>query len=332
MKLYTQPDLVECIPNLSLGQDRKLLMHACQAITTVDGTKLLHVESNSDAQRSVFTYVGTLDAVTESSTRLIDFALDHIDMSVHEGAHPHIGAVDVCPYVNIGTRPDSQLISNIYSWAHDQNKQFDVPVYLYEKSASKEDRKNLANFRRGNYKKLKARMLMDDWRPDFGNILNPKFGAMVAGLRDLLVAVNFSLPGMDIAQARDIAAQIRQSSDTEYSLPGVKAIGWSMPSYNSVQVSVNITRLELVSLYQVISTIILLAKNSPSFTGYRTELIGLMPQFYMESAIADFGCGDYADLRDHIQLLTQAPGIPTIEYQMAHTLPYPDLVIRSLCD
>lgn len=310
-------DLIECIPNVSEGRDLSKIREMCQIISSIEGTKLIQLDVNPDANRSVFTMAGPSDSVFQSAHALIHYCTKNIDMRSHQGVHPRIGAVDVCPFVNLGKQDDDFLIRKVEKWAEKIAEEEDIPIYLYEKSAHQEIRKNLANIRKGNYEKLPQRLKQGEWKPDVGTPnFKPSFGAMVAGLRDFLVAFNISFPGLTESQARRIASLIRYSSDSDTKLTGVKAIGWYMTKYQSAQVSINITDLYSISLYQVIQTTVDIAKNRFGAEQFSCELIGLMPNFYLSEAIDDFGVRDYDTLKQTIDLHTKTNGIPSIEYQI----------------
>ncbi len=333
MPLFNQADIIECIPNVSVGKNRAVLTEMCQAITAVKNTQLLHIESNSDADRSVFTFVGPSDAVLQSAENLTQVAQEKIDMSQQKGVHPRIGALDVCPFVNLGTSSDLELTYKVQQWAEKISHTLSIPIYLYEQNASSNERQNLANIRRGNYEGLELKMQNPNWKPDFGGAdFNPTFGAMVTGARELLVALNISLPGLDLSQAKQIASEIRASSKSQYKLTGVKAIGWYMDEYGVAQVSTNITQLTATGLYDLIQTVVGLATRYTEEVNYSTELIGLMPKPYLQGAMDDFGLKDYSSLKQKINLITKAIGVPTIEYQIDHPQKWEVLLEKAIED
>ncbi len=319
MILYPdRTDIIECIPNISEGRDLQLIESLCREISKEGQTQLLAVEVNPDANRSVFTMIGPSPAVFASAQKLVHYCKENIDMSIQKGVHPRIGAVDVCPFVNLGTQSDEKVHDEVLSWAKRTSRNLAIPIYLYENNARNPQRKLLANIRKGNYENLAAKMKSEKGRPDLGpQDFIPTFGAMVTGQRDLMVALNISLPELDLAEVRTIAKQIREGGS--HGLKGLRAIGWYLKEYNSSQVSMNITDLESVSLHQIIRQILELAYGNPAPTQkYQTELIGLMPNFYLEQAISDFGAENYKTLMDMIHLQAKAIGRPTIEYQYAH--------------
>ncbi len=319
MVLVDTRDYIECIPNVSLGPDSAKLTQLALSITEVADTRLLHIESNADAHRSVFTFAGPTAAVLASADNFIKKSKELIDMSVHKGVHPRIGAVDVCPFVSIGRGRESDLVQSVKSWAQEISMEHDIPIYLYEKNALNSERKNLAHIRKGNYEGLASKMKKAEGKPDMGGVeFRPKFGAMVTGTRELLVALNISLPQLSLKQSQEIASKIRAISKDSHSLSGVKAIGWEMEEYGTAQVSTNITRLTRTSLYEVIQTVLSLAHTYTQEAEFSTELIGLMPKFYLQQAMDDFGLSDYSTLKQVLDLKTKAIDIPTIEYQLDH--------------
>ncbi len=316
--LYTdRSDYIECIPNVSEGKDLAKITEMCQIISAPEGTTLLHVDAQADANRTVFTFCGDSSSVLKSAADLARYCAQTIDMREHRGEHPCIGALDVCPFVNLGTMDEAELLQKINLWASDLAADLSIPIYLYEKSARKEQRKNLANIRKGNYQKLKSKMNDPEWAADFHSVFSPRFGAMVTGLREFLVAFNISFPSLDLAQAKKIAALVRHSSSDSHRLEGVKAIGWYMASYKSAQVSLNITDLVHTSLYDVMETVVSLARGYDPRLSYSTELIGLMPRYYLQEAIDDYGLRDFDALVSRILLKYKGWGIPTIEDSIA---------------
>ncbi len=330
MSLMTTRGLIECIPNISIGKDKNKLIDIAKSIQDAPETQLLHIESNTDAQRSVFTFVGSTDSVLISAQNMVRYVSQNVDMSMHTGVHPRIGAVDVCPFVDLEKSVHS-LDSSVNTWAEKIAATYDIPIYLYEKSAKQASRQNLATIRKGNYEGLHSKMEDPLWKPDFGgNRFRPHFGAMVTGVRELLVALNISLPDLSLNEAKKIASEIRASSSSQYSLPGVKAIGWYMHEYNSAQVSTNITDLSATSLHTLLSTILKLASKYIGKPRYSTELIGLMPDTYLQEAYSEYQIEDFKTLSQIIHLQTKAIGIPTIEYQLYNPQNIDTLVAKAM--
>lgn len=268
--------LIEAVPNVSEGRHPGTLQHLKHAVNSVPGAHVLHVDSNPDANRTVFTLAGTPQAVTEALFQLFQVALQRIDMRIHRGAHPRLGAVDVCPLVpvrNISLKETAQLAEQLARRVADE---LNIPIYLYEENARENARKNLAFIRQGEYESLpeKLHTLPPDFGPQSWSESVAKTGASVIGARKFLIAFNMSLSTQDIWVARAIAAQLRESGG---GLKCVKAIGWYMPAYRCAQVSCNLTDFTQTGLAEVFETCKKLAdKHGLQITA--GELIGLVPQ------------------------------------------------------
>jgi glutamate formiminotransferase / formiminotetrahydrofolate cyclodeaminase len=204
--------LVECVPNFSEGRDLAKIRRITEAIESVSGVKLMDVDPGADTNRTVVTFMGDPDSVAEAAFRGIAAAAKLIDMRTHKGAHPRMGACDVCPFVPVeGVTMDdcAQLARRL---GERVGRELDVPVYLYEHAASSEARRNLAVVRDGEYEGLEKKLQDPAWRPDFGPArFHPGFGALAAGAREFLIAYNITLNSSDKAHASDIALELRET-------------------------------------------------------------------------------------------------------------------------
>ena len=277
--------IVECIPNFSEGVNPQTLAAIAFAIQSVDGVKLLHQDSGVAANRTVFTYAGEVEAVFKATYNAIQVATETIDMQAQQGEHPRIGACDVCPFVPISGITMDELIEKVDVFAQKVSNELDVPVFLYEESARKESRRNLARHRIGGYEQLENRINSKKWLPDFGKF-NAKSGGIVMGVRNFLVAYNINLKTKDATIAQEIAFDLREmgrpieKGKTIYKpglLKKVKAIGWYIEDFQIAQVSINLNDYKTTSLHQVFETTKQLAKKyGVKVTG--SELIGLVPK------------------------------------------------------
>lgn len=285
--------LVECIVNVSEGRDAAVLAALAGAITSVSGCKLLHQDTGAGAHRTVFTFAGDPDSVFEAAYRIYKVAAERIDMRQHKGKHPRIGAVDVCPFVPIRGVEMVDLVARTQVLGERIGAMLDVPVFLYEESASAPHRKNLANIRKGEYESLAARTNHPDWQPDYGPKLNPTFGATVLGARPFLIAWNINLaPEVPVEVAKDLAAKLRGSGRNGKPglFPGLKAIGWHIPEFSRCQISCNVVDAEGTDLAKVYLTAVSLAASvEAEVTG--SELIGLIPERYLRRAGKSFCFG-----------------------------------------
>jgi glutamate formiminotransferase len=264
--------IVECIPNFSEGRRTDIIDAIVQAIDSVDGIKILHRTSDHDHNRSVITFVGEPSAVLRGAFGAIATASQLIDMDVHKGAHPRLGATDVVPLVPIQgiTLAECALLAD--ELAQQVARELHLPVYLYEASAKRPDRRNLADVRRGEYEMLKDTIHTPERLPDYGEPLLGKAGAVIIGARQALIAFNVFLQCNDVRVAQAIAKAIRFSSG---GLAGVKALGLLVDG--KAQVSMNLTDYKRTPLHRVFEMI----RREAHYHGvqiYRSELIGLIPQ------------------------------------------------------
>lgn len=203
--------VVECVPNFSEGRDMAKIKLITDVIESVAGVKLLDVDPGADTNRTVVTFVGDPDSVVEAAFRAVKKASEVIDMRGHSGAHPRMGACDVCPFIPVeGVDLDdcAELARRLGKRVGEELK---IPVYLYEHAASKPERRNLAVVRKGEYEGLEEKLKDPQWAPDFGPAVHvPTFGALITGAREFLVAYNITLNSRDKAHATDIAFELRE--------------------------------------------------------------------------------------------------------------------------
>jgi glutamate formiminotransferase / formiminotetrahydrofolate cyclodeaminase len=290
------PRLVECVPNFSEGRNRAVIDAIADAIRGVADVKLLDVDPGADTNRTVYTFVGTPEAVAEAALRSAHRAYELIDMSRHSGAHPRLGAMDVCPIVPVSgvTMDDCVGIARgIGARIADELK---LPVYFYEYAATSEARRSLAAIRTGEYEGLERKLQDPAWAPDAGPArFDPRFGAPVVGAREFLIAYNVNLNTRDRRLANEIALDIRENGRLRRDAQGnvvtddqgqqvrspgrlkaVRAIGWYIDQYRQAQVSINLIDYKVTPLHVVFDTVREEAeKRGLIVTG--SELVGLMP-------------------------------------------------------
>src|SRR5437868_8659220 len=216
--------LIECVPNFSEGRRPEVLAEIVRAIGQIDGVSLLDQSRDETHNRSVVTFAGSAEPVVKAATAAVGRALELIDMSLHEGAHPRIGAVDVIPFVPLGNTRLEECVDLARRFGELIAKLSELPVYLYGAAAIRPDRKRLADVRRGQYEGLKLELGTNpDRDPDFGPArLHPRGGAVAVGARKPLIAFNVNLATDDVEVARRISGVIRESSG---GLPAVQAMG-----------------------------------------------------------------------------------------------------------
>jgi len=288
--------LIECVPNFSEGRDANKIEAIAAAIRDVDGVTLLDVDPGKDTNRTVMTFVGPPEAVLEAAFQGIQKAAQVIDMSKHHGAHARLGATDVCPFIPVSDVTMDECVDLAVKLGRRVGNQLVIPVYLYEFAASREERKNLATIREGEYEGLAEKLQHPDWQPDFGvGIFNPRSGAVVIGAREFLIAYNINLNTRDEAIARDIAFAIRERGrakrDSDNNIlrdekgeiiyepgifPAVKAVGWYMDDFGRAQISINLINYKVSPLHLVFDECCRLAEErGVRVTG--SELVGLIP-------------------------------------------------------
>ncbi len=288
--------IIECVPNFSEGRDMSVIKKITDVIESVEGVKLLDVDPGKDTNRTVVTFVGNPDAVSEAAFRAVKKASEVIDMSRHHGAHPRMGATDVCPFIPVSgiTMEETAVIAR--KVAERIGKELKIPVYCYENAAFEEKRRNLANCRAGEYEGLKKKLADPEWKPDFGPaVFNEKTGATAVGARDFLVAFNVNLNTTSVRRANSIAFDVREEGRNiindkgeKINVPGtlksVKAIGWYIEEYGIAQISMNLTNISVTPVHLAFDEVCRKAEaRGLRVTG--SELVGLIPL----KAIVDAG-------------------------------------------
>ena len=292
-----QKKLVSCIPNFSEGKNQETINKIADAIKSVDGVKLLDVDSGKSTNRTVYTFVGEPELVIEAAFRAIEVATELIDMRKHKGEHPRMGATDVCPIVPIDNITIEECVNYAKILAKRVGEELQIPVYLYEYAATEIHRKSLAKIREGEYEGFSQKILLDEWKPDYGpQNFNEKSGATVIGVRDFLVAYNVNLNTTSVKRANSVAFDVREigrvqldsngkkvldNEGKEVRIPGklksVRAIGWYVEEYGFAQVSMNLTNIQIANLHDAFHA----CEESAFQRGLRvtgSEIVGLVPK------------------------------------------------------
>lgn len=280
--------IIECVPNFSEGINKEVITAIENNIAVVAGVKVLHIDQGIDANRTVITFAGEPKAVVEAAFIAIKTAGELIDMRQQKGAHPRMGATDVCPLIPVSNITLAEVDVYATQLAARVGNELQIPVYLYECSQPNKQRSDLAIIRSGEYEGFFEKMKLPGWQPDFGPAeMNARCGATVIGARDFLIAYNVNLKTTSAAIATNIAKDVRATGKMVKDsngilrrmpglLPGVKAIGWYMDQYACAQVSTNITDKALSPLHKVYDAIARQAKlHGTEVNG--SELIGLIP-------------------------------------------------------
>ncbi len=285
-------EIVECVPNFSEGRRTEVVDAIVAAISSVPGVRLLDREMDGNHNRCVITFIGDRNSVVEGAMAGARKAVELIDMNVHRGEHPRIGALDVLPFVPVAGVTMEDCVRIARTAGKRIADELAVPVYLYEAAATRADRKDLPNVRRGEYEGLKAEIETDpDRRPDFGAPkMHPTAGATVVGARPLLIAWNVNLATKDVRVAKRIAKAIRESDG---GLPAVRAKGFELADRGLVQVSMNMIDYHKTSLLRVYEEIVRLAA-AEGVAIAESEVVGLVPlEPLLEAATAHFKLANF---------------------------------------
>lgn len=267
------PGLVECVPNVSEGRRGDAIDRMAHAIRAVDGVRLLDRTSDVDHNRSVFTFAGAPAAVESAAHALVEVALREIDLRVHRGEHPRIGAVDVVPFVPLAGTTMDECVELAHRFGRAVAERHGLPVYFYAKAATRPDRVRLPDIRKPRFEGLAA-AIATTHVPDAGPArVHPTAGALVTGARPPLIAFNIELDTTDVALAKRIAREIRESSG---GLPAVQALGFELTDPPRAQVSLNLLDTSVTSLARVWAEVERRAASA-GVRILRGELVGLMP-------------------------------------------------------
>ncbi len=267
--------LVECVPNFSEGRDPKVIAEILAEIESVDGAQLLDQEMDKDHNRAVVTLVGEPEPVKEAAFRAIAKAAQLIDMEKHTGEHPRMGATDVCPFIPISGLTMEECVQLARELGERVGKELEIPVYLYEAAATRPERENLADVRRGEYEGIRDSIATDPNRkPDFGpSKTHPRAGAIAIGARPFLIAFNVYLDTQNLQIAKDIANAIRHA---EGGYRYVKAMGFEIKERRQVQISMNLVNYPKTPIFRVFETIKSEARRyGVAVVG--SEIVGLTP-------------------------------------------------------
>src|SRR5436305_1977947 len=294
------PKIIECVPNFSEGRDLEVIRQITAAIESVESVSMLNVDPGASTNRTVVTFAGTPDAAVEAAFRGIQQAAELIDMRKHTGAHPRMGATDICPFIPVSNVSWDEAIDCAKKLGKRVGEELKIPVYLYEKAASDPARSNLSIIRAGEYEGFFEKIKQPVWEPDFGPaVFNERSGATVIGAREFLVAYNANLNTKAVRRANSVAFDVRENgrAKTEDGTPTgkpvldakgeplrepgmlkhVKAIGWYVEEYGIAQVSMNLTNLEETPLHAAFDACV----ESASKRGLRvtgSEVVGMLPK------------------------------------------------------
>ncbi|UCH63580.1 MAG: glutamate formimidoyltransferase [Fidelibacterota bacterium] len=309
------------MPNFSEGRDQEVIQSITDAISRVSGVRLLHVDSSTDANRTVATFVGQPGSVGEAAFQAISRAAELIDMRRHQGAHPRLGTTDVCPFVPLAGVSVEKCIRLARRVGKRVGRELAIPVYFYG-AAADPDRCRLADIRRGEYEGLSQKLTTPKWKPDCGPTeFKPRTGATIIGSRNLLIAFNVNLNTTNQARASEIALAVRERGQAKRDADGrivrdsrgravrqlgalraTRAMGWFIPEYNCAQVSLNLEDYRLTPPHAALEEVRRQARlRGLEVTG--SELVGMVPleamlmagRYYIEeagSSLSEIGIAD----------------------------------------
>ncbi len=284
--------ILECVPNYSEGRDLKKIEKIVEPFRGKDGVKLLDYQNDEDHNRSVVTVVGEPEALKNAVVESMGVAVELIDMRTHEGQHPRMGAVDVVPFIPVKNVSVDEAVEISKATAKLAADAYSLPIFLYEQSATRPERQNLASVRKGQYEAMAEKLKQPDWTPDFGPAqVHPSAGVTAMGARMPLVAFNVNLDTDRLDIADQIAKKVRHISG---GLRYCKGIGIELKDRGIVQVSMNMTDYTRTALYRVVELIKIEARRyGVNVVG--SEIIGLVPmEALIDSAVYYLGVEDFS--------------------------------------
>ena len=276
--------IMECVPNFSEGRDLAKVERIVDAFRGKEGVKLLDYSSDKDHNRTVVTVIGEIEPLGDAVIEAIGIAAQLIDLTHHQGEHPRMGATDVVPFIPIKNCTVQEADALAKRVGKEAAERFQIPSFLYEKSATAPHRENLAAIRKGQFEGMFEKMKQPEWKPDFGpDAPHPTAGVFAVGARMPLVAFNVNLDTPNLQIAKDIAARVRHSSGG-YAF--IKALGVMLEERHIAQVSMNLTDYTHTAVYRAYEAVKMEARRyGVNVVG--TEIIGMVPM----AALID--CAEY---------------------------------------
>jgi glutamate formiminotransferase len=287
--------IIESVPNLSEGRNEIALGKIKNSLKGISNCRILNFEPDPDYNRVVITFTGNEEGILEGALAISRIAAQEIDMTLHKGEHPRIGAIDVVPFIPIKNTTIDECVKISEQYGKIIAEELNVPVFLYESSAKKPDRINLSNIRNGEYEALHEKLKDENWKPDFGNAeFNPKLGAIITGARFFLIAFNINIQTNDIKYAKEISEIIRESGTPKKDKDGnllkedgqvmretgrlknVKGMGVKLEKYDITQVSMNLTNYNITPIHVAFEEV----KKEAERMGVKvsgSEIVGLVP-------------------------------------------------------
>ena len=278
--------IVECVPNFSEGRDAAKVARLVEAVESVEGALVLGTHVDADHNRSVITFVAPPETVVEAALSVVARAAELIDLRLHKGEHPRMGATDVLPFIPVRGTSVEECVRLAHEAGQRIWRELEIPVYFYESAALRPERTNLADVRRGGFELLREQIAtVPERAPDVGaSALHESAGACVVGVRPLLIAYNINLRTNDLSVARKIAARVRERGG---GLPKLKALGFELLTRGVVQVSMNLTSYAETNLHQAFEAV----RREAESLGVEilsSEIVGLVPQEALDRSAEHF--------------------------------------------
>jgi glutamate formiminotransferase/formiminotetrahydrofolate cyclodeaminase len=358
--------IVECVPNFSEGRNPDVVEGIAAAMRAVAGAQLLDVDPGKATNRTVYTLIGTPDAVVDAAFAGIAAAKELIDMRRHEGEHARQGACDVCPFVPVSGMTMDDCVQLAHRLAKRVGDDLGLPVYLYAKAAQKPERVRLPDIRVGEYEALEEKLKKPEWAPDYGPAeFVPSFGVLTTGARPFLIAYNVNLNTPSKPKAHYIAARVREKGyakrDADFQFirdakgkvelipgrfPGVQGVGWVIEEYGRAQCSFNLTDASQTGLHEVFEACREFATGQPGVRVTGSEVVGLVPRqslldagrYYLQQQGLCSGVTERRLVEVAIQSMGLAELTPfdpderVIEYRVAQDGPLVGMTVREFVD
>ncbi|MCB2203286.1 glutamate formimidoyltransferase [bacterium] len=271
--------IVECVPNFSEGRNAEIIEAIAQSIRETPGCTLLDVDPGKSTNRTVYTFVGSPEAVVEGALSAARKGYELIDMTKHEGEHPRMGAMDVCPFVPVANVTMEECVECAKAFGARAAEELGIPLFLYEEASTVDYRKSLKQIRAGEYEGMEKKIVEEKWKPDFGPAkFVPRWGTTATGARFFLVAYNVNILGTK-EQAHRIALNIREQGrgpEEPGRLKAVKGIGWYVDEYNTAQVSMNLDNYKITPPHVAFEECAKDARELNLATA-GSEIVGLIP-------------------------------------------------------
>ncbi len=319
--------IIECVPNFSEGKNEDTFLRMKNSVSDVSGCKLLGMEPDADYNRVVVTLAGDEKAILNGALSISRCAAENINMKNHKGEHPRLGAIDVVPFVPVKDITMEECVKISEEYAAMISKDLKVPVYLYENSARKPDRKNLSTIRKGEYEGLEEKLKDPNWKPDFGsNTFNPALGAIVTGARFFLIAYNVNLKSEDPYYSKEISETLRESGRVKRDASGkvmkqngevlrdpgrlkfVKGMGVSLDKYRITQVSMNLTNYHVTPIHIAFEEVKKEAEKM-GVSVFGSEIVGLVPLESLLMAGTYYSEGRYTDENSLVDIAVEKLGL-----------------------